>query len=113
MSSNSKIFFSFRNIALLKDSISEVDFSKVDCLKEINDLVQNTTGIKDVTLTKLNKSAANAVLANAAYFKGIWATGFDDTLKKATFNTFKGNITVEMMHVKAPFKYGSSKQCIH
>lgn len=50
----------------------------------------------------------NLVLANAAYFKGLWENKFDpaDTKQEVFYITPSKKTFVEMMHVEGTFNHG-------
>lgn len=84
-----------------------VDFSEPEARRtEINAFVENVTKqyIKELLPPGSIQSSTNAVLANAAFFKGFWKTKFDKTEMKH-FNG-ESSTPVEMMHVHGKFNVG-------
>lgn len=92
------------------NQIEKVDFSEPENRRaEINAFVEEVTNgfIKDLLPAGSISPSTNVILANAAFFKGLWVTQFDKAETKT--KTFKGfyEEKIEMMHVKNNFKYGS------
>lgn len=90
--------------------IEKVDFSQSEARRaEINAWVEKITrsNIKDLIPFNAITPSTDLVVANAAFFKGIWAKKFD----KADTRTelFNGVFNVEMMSIDTELYYGSSK----
>ncbi|XP_055307140.1 serine protease inhibitor 88Ea-like [Sitodiplosis mosellana] len=94
---------------LFTDSIKKVDFTDAEARRqEINAWVEEVTQnhIKDLLPTNSIFPTTKAVLANAAFFKGLWAIRFNKTnTQKKLFNG-AAPAEVEMMTVKDEFSYG-------
>ena len=94
---------------LFAKSIERVDFSDPEARRqEINAWVEEVTRnhIKDLIPAGSIQSTTKFVLANAAYFKGVWANQFDKQNTKV--ETFNGATPadVEMMSLQGKFNYG-------
>lgn len=76
----------------------------------INQFVENVTdhNIKDVLVEGSITSMTNLVLANAAFFKGQWASKFDpaDTIKSVFYSSPEKQNFVDMMYKKGVFNHG-------
>jgi len=77
--------------------------------KDMNEFVANQTDnmLKDFLSKGSVSSSTKAVLINALYMKGVWATQFDpkDT-EEANFHVDnKTKVKVQMMHVKSRFRW--------
>lgn len=79
----------------------------------INEFVQRITknNIKDLLPVGSIKTDTNAILTNAASFKGDWAAKFDkeNTKKKLFYEHGRLPVYVEMMKQKGNFNYGTEK----
>lgn len=77
--------------------------------KDMNEFVANQTDnmLKDFLSKGSVSSSTKAVLINALYMKGVWATKFDpNDTEEADFHVDKKTkVKVQMMHVKAKFRY--------
>lgn len=89
-----------------------MDFKQnpIESLKEINDFVKTATkgNIPDL-LTQADISRdTKIVLANAAYFKGSWASKFDakDTKREIFYSKPDEMHFVEMMSKNGSFNHG-------
>lgn len=89
--------------------MKKVDFSDAEKRRdEINSLVEEITEnhIKDLLPEGSVTAVTNLLLANAAFFKGSWATKFNNQLtEKKTFNGISP-VEVDMMSVTGRFRYG-------
>lgn len=94
---------------LFTNSIKKVDFTDAETRRqEINAWVEEVTQnhIKDLLPMNSILPSTKAVLTNAAFFKGLWATKFDKhNTQTKTFNCATP-ADVEMMTVKSKFTYG-------
>lgn len=76
----------------------------------INDWVESKTNhlIKNLISSDALSSDTRLVLVNAIYFKGQWLKKFpvDDTQKEPFYTSETESKLVDMMHVKAHFRYG-------
>lgn len=97
---------------LFHEEFESLDF-KNDAEKSrlyINKFVENITdnNIKDILIPGTITQATDLVLANAAYFKGQWASKFspDDTFKGIFFSTADKHNFVDMMYKKGVFNHG-------
>lgn len=79
----------------------------------INQFVERITknNIRNLLPVGSIKTDTNAILANAASFKGDWATKFDkeNTKKKIFYEHGRLPVYVEMMKQKGNFNYGTEK----
>ncbi len=91
--------------------LKEVDFGKAaeDARKTINTWVEKETmdKIKDLIKPGILTPLTRLVLTNAIYFKGDWASQFDEqNTKDAPFHIGIDNtVQVPMMYQKAKFRY--------
>lgn len=105
-------FFIFRShiIDTFKNGqIESVDFTDSEMLRvEINEFVREFTRnyIKELLPVGSIFSDMNAVLTNAAFFKGSWQMKFDQQLTQTKAFNGLNNGNVEMMHIKEKFYHG-------
>jgi len=97
------------------EEIEKLDLSnKVSAAKHINSWIENVTKnyIKDFLEPNSIDDDAKLVLANAAYFKGLWGKKFyAQYTEKADFQVNSNkNITVDMMKMTDQFKFYDSKE---
>ena len=97
---------------IIVDETKQLDFKRQpeESLKEINEFVRTVTkgNIPELLSPADVTSNTKIVLANAAYFKGSWASKFDskDT-KPEIFYSKPGEIQfVEMMSKNGSFNHG-------
>lgn len=89
-----------------------MDFSQkpAESLKEINDFVKFVTkgNIPELLSPADVTSNTKVVLANAAYFKGSWASKFDakDTKREIFYSRPDEMHFVEMMNKNGSFNHG-------
>lgn len=108
------VYFHFRKCIreIYNENIGVLDFGAKPELSRtrINSYVEGITKnhIKDLLPVGSVKTDTNIVLANAAYFKGNWATKFDteNTKKKIFYQHGQLPTYVEMMKQKGNFNYG-------
>lgn len=99
---------------MFSDNIDALDFAAEpeQCRSQINSFVEEVTknNIKDLLPPGAISTDTNVVLANAAYFKGNWASKFDkeDTQKKIFYEHSRMPVYVDMMKQKGYFNYGKS-----
>ena len=98
---------------LFTTSIEKVDFSNPEARRqEINAWVEEVTRnhIKDLIPAGSIRQGTQFVLANAAYFKGLWLNKFDKQNTKV--ETFNGATPadVEMMSLQGKFNYGALRK---
>lgn len=78
--------------------------------KFINGLVENVTdsNIKEILIEGSVTSDTNLVLANAAFFKGSWASQFDpeDTKNSIFYSSPEKHGFVDMMYKLGTFNHG-------
>lgn len=97
---------------MFNDNIETMDFaSDPDQYRtQINEFVEQVTknNIKDLLPPGAISTDTNVVLANAAYFKGMWASKFDkeDTEKKIFYEHSRMPVYVDMMRQRGYFNYG-------
>lgn len=100
----------------MKDLFNE-EYQTLDFLKDpegsrkfINGLVENVTdnNIKDILIEGSVTQATNLVLANAAFFKGSWASQFDpeDTENSIFYSSPEKHGFVDMMYKLGTFNHG-------
>lgn len=95
---------------LLDDKhLETVDFSNAEQVRvNVNAFVAQATEnhIKDLLPLGSIPDNANIAVANGAYFKGFWATKFNQRFTRK--QSFHGETedTVEMMQITGRFKYG-------
>jgi len=101
---------------LFLEEFESLDF-KNDAEKSrvyINKFVENVTdnNIKDILIPGSITQATDLVLANAAYFKGQWASKFnaDDTFKGIFFSTPEKQRLVDMMAKKGVFNHAVNER---
>lgn len=99
-------------VKMFNDSIKQLDF-QVDPEKsriEINGFVEEVTkkNIKDLLIPGSISEATELVVANAAFFKGQWASKFEkeDTEKKIFYDHGRMPVFVDMMRQRGNFNYG-------
>ena len=98
---------------LFNDEYETLDFnaSPEDSRQYINHFVENVTenNIKEILIQGSITQATNLVLANAAYFKGQWASKFDpkDTTKTIFYTSPEKQGFVDMMYKKGTFNHGN------
>lgn len=99
---------------MFNDSIKQLDF-QADSEKartEINGFVEDVTknNIKDLLIPGSISEATKLVVANAAFFKGQWASKFEkeDTEKKIFYDHGRMPIFVDMMRQRGNFNYGKA-----
>lgn len=97
---------------LFNEELNVVDFKNepAKCLKEINQFVEDVTkgNIKDLLSRDDITPNTKIALANAAYFKGNWASKFDAqyTKKEIFYSSFDKMAFVEMMSKNASYNHG-------
>lgn len=97
---------------MFKTNIEVMDFSAEpeECRNKINGFVEEVTKsyIKDLIPSGSITPETNVVLANAAFFKGNWASKFDkeDTQKKIFYEHSRMPVYVDMMRQRGYFNYG-------
>lgn len=97
---------------MFKANIEALDFATEpeQCRSQINTFVEEVTknNIKDLLPPGSISTATNLVLANAAYFKGNWASKFDaeETQKKIFYEHGRMPVYVDMMKQRGHFNYG-------
>lgn len=97
---------------LFNEELNIVDFKNepLKCLKEINQFVEDVTkgNIKDLLTSDDITSNTKIALANAAYFKGSWASKFDPqfTKKEIFYSSSEKMAFVEMMSKNASYNHG-------
>ncbi|XP_050709978.1 leukocyte elastase inhibitor B-like isoform X2 [Eriocheir sinensis] len=99
---------------ILTSELATVDFTKPDvAAAEINSFVSNTTKgrIQDL-VTPAHVAGARMVLANAAFFKGVWLYQFKKsaTAKGLFYSSFEDYTFVDMMRQKGNFRYGKEEE---
>lgn len=93
-------------------SIELLDFASQpeEARSQINKFVEDATkdNIKDLIPPGSIGTDTNVVLANAAFFKGNWASKFDkeDTEKKIFYEHSRMPVYVDMMRQRGNFNYG-------
>lgn len=96
-------------------NIETLDFASnpEQCRSQINTFVEDVTknNIKDLLPPGSISTETKVVLANAAYFKGNWASKFDkeDTQKKIFYEHSRMPVYVDMMKQKGYFNYGKNE----
>lgn len=84
--------------------------------KYINDFIEKVTenNIKELLLPGSITTSTSLVLANAAYFKGQWASKFDpEQTTQSIFHTSpEKRGFVDMMYKKATYNHGKLKKII-
>lgn len=104
---------------IIVDETKHLDFKQqpVESLKDINDFVSMVTkGNIPKLLTQADISSnTKIVLANAAYFKGSWASKFDakDTKREIFYSAPSEMSFVEMMSKNGSFNHGEKFFSIH
>ncbi|KAG4080758.1 hypothetical protein HA402_005938 [Bradysia odoriphaga] len=104
----------------MKDLFHE-EFESLDFQKDaensrvyINKFVENVTdnNIKDILIPGTITQATDLVVANAAYFKGQWASKFnaDDTFKGIFYSTPEKYNFVDMMYKKGVFNHAVNER---
>lgn len=84
-----------------------VDFSKPETIKEINDWVSDQTHGKINKIIGKIDSLTRLIITNAIYFKGKWVSGFNASSTKVAPFYVKPNdeVKAEMMYQEAEFNY--------
>lgn len=94
------------------DFVNETEPSR----KKINDFVSDVTrgNIQDILVPGSITESTKLVLANAAYFKGQWASKFspENTKPRIFYDFGKTPVYVDMMHQRGYFNYGKIACCI-
>lgn len=99
---------------MLGENIEAMDFGAEpeQSRNQINQFVQKITknNIRNLLPAGSIKTDTNAVLANAASFKGDWVLKFDkeNTKKKIFYEHGRLPVYVEMMKQKGEFNYGTA-----
>uniref|UniRef100_A0A6B2EIG2 Putative serine protease inhibitor serpin n=1 Tax=Phlebotomus kandelakii TaxID=1109342 RepID=A0A6B2EIG2_9DIPT len=96
---------------LFHDEIETLDFEKdpeaarMTINKWVEDITKNN--IKDILVPGSLSAQTNVVLANAAYFKGSWASKFDAALtqKEIFYASADNHVFVDMMNKKGYFNH--------
>jgi serine protease inhibitor len=97
---------------MFKDNIETLDFATEpeESRDQINKFVEEVTkeNIKNLLPPGSIGTDTNVVLANAAFFKGNWASKFDveDTQKKIFYEHSRMPVYVDMMRQRGYFNYG-------
>lgn len=112
--SKDEIFGSSRDCmkALFNEEYQTLDFKNdpEGSRKFINGLVENVTdnNIKEILIEGSVTQATNLVIANAAFFKGSWASQFDskDTVKSVFYSSPEKRGFVDMMYKLGTFSHG-------
>lgn len=97
---------------MFNESIEVLNFASEpeEARNQINQFVEEVTkdNIKDLLPPGSISHDTNVVLANAAYFKGNWASKFDkeDTQKKIFYEHSRMPVYVDMMRQRGNFNYG-------
>lgn len=97
---------------MFNESIDVLDFETKPemCRIQINTFIEEITNnnIKDLLPFGSIKTDTNIILANAASFKGTWASKFDKAYTKKKIFYQHGQLPeyVEMMKQKGNFNYG-------
>lgn len=99
---------------LFAQEVESLDFQNKpeEAANVVNKWVENTTNgqIKDILSPGDFSSGTKAVLANAAYFKGDWASQFDkDNTKEEIFYTPTNQTFVPMMNKKGNFNHATNE----
>lgn len=93
-------------------NIEKMDFATQpdQCRNQINGFVEEVTknNIRDLLPPGSISTDTKVVLANAAYFKGLWASKFDkeDTQKKIFYEHSRMPVYVDVMRQRGSFNYG-------
>lgn len=101
---------------MIVDETRHLNFKEqpVESLKEINDFVATVTkgNIPELLTPADISSNTKIVLANAAYFKGSWASKFDakDTKREIFYSKPDEMHFVEMMSKNGSFNHGKNFQ---
>lgn len=99
---------------MFDDNIDVLDFAAEpeQCRSQINTFVEEVTknNIKDFLPPGSVNADTNVILANAAFFKGNWASKFDkeETQKKIFYEHSRMPVFVEMMKQRGNFNYGKA-----
>ncbi|KAI5714313.1 hypothetical protein M8J76_014957 [Diaphorina citri] len=96
--------------AIFPSEIQSMDFgNEVEAARAINSWVAQETknNIKDLIATGQVNSRTNLVLANAAYFKGLWGSPFKPTMTKPAifYSSPTKKNKVKMMRQKGDFRH--------
>ena len=85
--------------------------STSDGHKRINQWASDNTNEKIKKVVEQLDSLTAAVLTNAIYFKGTWATQFDpEDTRPHDFDTGNGTVSADMMFVSGQFDYADTGQ---
>jgi serpin B len=101
---------------IIVDETKHLDFKQkpAESLQEINDFVKMVTkeNIPKLLSPGDVTSSTKIVLANAAYFKGSWASKFDvkDTKREIFYSRPDEMHFVEMMSKNGSFNHGKKSQ---
>ncbi|GAB0088850.1 Serine protease inhibitor 88Ea [Sergentomyia squamirostris] len=101
---------------LFHDELETLDFQKdpEDARQTINKWVEDVTknNIKDILIPGSLSAQTTVVLANAAYFKGSWASKFlaNETKKEIFYSSSEKQTFVDMMHKKGYFNHALNEQ---
>jgi len=98
-----------------KDEVEKLDFKdSAAAAKHINDWVEKITQdqIKDLLTADAIDAGSKLVVANAAYFKGLWKTKFDeeDTSKEIFYVRPDKNAFVDMMKQVGRFSVSANEE---
>lgn len=101
---------------IIVDETKQLDFKQkpLESLKEINDFVKTVTkgNIPELLSRGDVSTDTKIVLANAAYFKGSWASKFDvkDTKREIFYSKPDEMHFVEMMSMNGSFNHGETHE---
>jgi serine protease inhibitor len=101
---------------IIVDETKQLDFKQqpVESLKEINNFVSEVTkgNIKELLSQGDVTTNTQVVLANAAYFKGSWASKFDakDTRREIFYSKPDEMHFVQMMSKNGSFNHGENSK---
>lgn len=99
---------------IIVDETKQLDFKQkpLESLQEINEFVKTATkgNIPDLLSQADVSTDTKIVLANAAYFKGSWASKFDakDTKREIFYSKPDEMHFVEMMSKNGSFNHGKT-----
>lgn len=99
---------------IIVDETKQLDFKQkpLESLQEINEFVKTATkgNIPDLLSQADVSTDTKIVLANAAYFKGSWASKFDakDTKREIFYSKPDEMHFVEMMSKNGSFNHGET-----
>lgn len=99
---------------IFTDELESLDFKNQpeESANVVNKWIESATSgqIKDILSPGDLSEATKAVLANAAYFKGSWASQFDaEDTKEEIFYTPTNQTFVPMMNKKGNFNHGTNE----